>query len=65
MKCPKCGTPDAKKLKPMNIRFMAQRMGENVPTNYLEINEPVACPHCGLLLLFGESFSVPDSVVVA
>lgn len=49
----------------MNIRFMAQRMGENVPINYLEINEPVACPHCGLLLLFGESFSVPDSVVVA
>jgi len=60
MECPKCNSPDAKKLKPLSLSFAEQGLGEGV-ANYVRISAPVACPQCGLLLLFGDSFKVPDA----
>jgi len=63
MQCPKCSHLEAKKLKPLNLSFVEQGLGEGV-ANFLRVGEPVACPHCGLLLLFGESFNVPPAAII-
>jgi hypothetical protein len=63
MKCPKCNDPEAKKLRPLNLSFVEQGLGEGVP-NFLRVGEPVACPRCGLLLFFGESFTLPPAGVL-
>jgi hypothetical protein len=38
-------------------------LGEGV-AKYVRINAPVACPQCGLLLLLGDSFKVPDAGLI-
>lgn len=63
MKCPKCSHPEAKKLKPLNLSFVEQGLGEGV-ANFLRVSEPVACPLCGLLLFLGESFTLPAAGVL-
>ncbi len=63
MECPKCNSQGAKKLKPLVLSFVEQGLGEGV-ANYVRINAPVACPQCGLLLLFGDSFKLPEAGLI-